>query len=210
MSYLYDVPLRQAHNDGNLPVVLYLSSNQFRLGTPAALYSDGLRYPPAIRFLDLIGKELPAVKKALILGTGAGSTVGIINAKGSRPRITLVEMDEDILSWAVEILEPGNKGKLDPVCEDASAFMARNKERYDLIFVDVFVGREVPGFVMSDGFLRQCHAALNPGGFLGLNYIVNDDDDWYRDHETFLSIFPKAELISFDMNRVFVWKHPDH
>ena len=169
-----------------------------------ALYSDGLRYPPALKFLHTIRSMLGKVNSVLLLGTGIGSTIGLLNSMGHYPQFTMVDIDEDILSWAIEINGAKNKGKLIPVCESAESFIARNGGKFDLIFIDVFLGREVPRFVMQSAFLARCRQSLNNGGILGLNYIVNNDDDWYRDETTFRSVFSSSELISFDMNRVFV------
>lgn len=196
--------LRKVQSDGNLPLELFLSNNQLRLATPDALYSDGLGYPPAVKFLNHARLETGNVGTALLLGAGIGSVIGLMNRKGYAPQFTLVDVDQVILNWAVEANSPKNVGKLHPVCESAELFLAHNNAKFDLIFVDVFIGRVVPEFVMQESFLSRCRQALDEGGMIGLNYIVNDDDDWYRDSATFMSVFPEAELISFDMNRVFV------
>ena len=91
-----------------------------------------------------------------------------------------------------------------PVCQDAKQFMNQNKNKYDMIFVDVFLGRVVPDFVTNKDFLLQCRNSLLPDGCIGLNYIINDEDEWATVQATFASIFPVYEVVSFNINRVFV------
>ncbi len=196
--------LRKADRDGDLPLELFLCNNQFRLATPAALYSDGLSYPPARKFLKEVAGSLKDVKSVLLLGSGIGSTIGMLNQIGCYPQFTIIDINETILSWAVDINLPRNPSSLHPLCVDAASYMEGNKDNYDLIFVDVFIGREVPDFVMQHDFLANCRRALNPGGVLGLNYIVNDDEQWYHDEKAFRERFQNVVLLSFDMNRVLV------
>jgi spermidine synthase len=123
---------------------------------------------------------------------------------GLHPQFTLVDIDEVVLKWAIEFSDKGSAANMNPVCEDALDFMNRNTTKFDLIFVDIFNGRTVPDFVTSQAFLEQCKASLTPAGCLGFNYIINDDEVWDKDHNTFMQVFPDSKLISFDMNRVFV------
>jgi spermidine synthase len=198
------VPLAVGKGAGDLPIQLYLSYNRFRVATPEALYSDGVQYPPVRKMLSHFNGLFSDLRSVLMLGVGSGSLVAMLGREGVRPHYTLVDVDENVLQWAIEVNAGANKGRLDPVCEDASTFVQRNNSRFDLVFVDVFIGRTVPGFIMHRDFLQHCRRAISPGGFFGLNYIVNDDDAWYEDQQTFMSVFPEATIIAFDMNRVLV------
>jgi spermidine synthase len=184
-----------------LEVILY--RNQFQLATVDALYSDGDRYIPALAAVNKIKDALPSIRHVLVLGAGLGSMVSVLRRKGCDPYITLVEKDKVVLGLAMEFLEEGSE-KITPVCNDAMAFMANNKTKFDFVFVDIFIGREVPDFVCSSTFLRQCRDSLNSGGYLAFNYIVNDKQQWEDVKKRFAEIFPSSSIQSISINRILL------
>jgi len=175
-----------------------------QLSTPYALYSDDKFYPPAVKFIKAVNNFLPEVNRVLVLGTGLASIIKVINNKGYYPDFTLVEINEEILYWAIEFSESKQHAKIKPVCMDAQEFMQHHYEQYDLIFIDIFNGRVVPDFVTDKSFLQKCKACLSKNGYVGFNYIINDNSTWERDSVTFNEVFPENEIISFDPNKVFI------
>lgn len=143
-----------------------------------------------------------------MLGTGLASMVRVMHKKGLFPRFTLVEIDKVVLQWAMELLPLNERTSIEPVCANAMAFMERNTAQYDLIFIDIFNARVVPDFVFTPAFLKLCRSAMTPVGWLAFNYIINDDEQWDRVQNTFLSIFPDTEIIATDMNRILIAKCP--
>ncbi len=107
-------------------------------------------------------------------------------------------------SLVTEILGEGDSPKLELVCRDAESFMAQNERKYDLVFVDVFKGREVPGFVTTQPFLMQCRDSLSPGGRLALNYIEVDKQRWEDVQELVAIVFPGCQTVSNDDNRILI------
>jgi spermidine synthase len=182
---------------------VYLYRNRLQLTTPDACYSDGDKYTPVVGAAKYLKAALPDIKNVLALGTGLGSIVRILSSDGIRRDFTLVEIDKVILGWALEFLADC-PADVKPVCSDAAAFMDKNRTKYDMIFVDVFISKTVPDFVTSPGFLEQCRGSLNPGGYVALNYIVNDEKDWVRVQTTFTAIFPKHHVITMGINRVLI------
>ncbi|WP_345084234.1 hypothetical protein [Nemorincola caseinilytica] len=140
----------------------------------------------------------------LILGSGMGSTMQILAERGYTPRYTLVEADKTILQWALEFAPAGLAAHIEPVCADAEQHMAQNSATYHLIFIDIFIGRRVPSFVISLAFLRQCRAAMAPGGHLAFNYIINDEQEWQQACDAFSIVFPRHTIIDKGENRIFV------
>ncbi|MCW3122223.1 MAG: spermine synthase [Flavipsychrobacter sp.] len=130
--------------------------------------------------------------------------VRVLYSKGYTPRYTLVEYDKVVLQWAVELLDEIKDVRLDPVCADAKDFMAGNTASYDLIFVDVFIGRVVPDFVTTREFLRQCRQALAPNGRLAFNYIINDMEQWQDTQRIFTELFPVHTVVKHEVNRIFI------
>jgi spermidine synthase len=123
---------------------------------------------------------------------------------GFHPAIKLVDIDKLILQWAIELSEPAGLNKITPVCADAYDFLQADKETYALLVVDIFEGRVVPSFVTSIEFLKQCRNHVMPGGYLVLNYIVNENSAWDKVKTRVDEIFPGNRIIQFDINRIFI------
>jgi spermidine synthase len=139
----------------------------------------------------------------LALGTGLGSIVQIIRSKGYNPSFTLVEFDKTVLQWALEFMK-GGTGNIEPVCMDANLFMTRNKNSYDLIFIDIFNSRVVPDFVTSPTFLGNCRKALSPGGHVGFNFMINNPAEWERAKAAFCDAFPATQILDLGINRIMI------
>ena len=154
--------------------------------------------------INALKPVMPGIQKVLVLGTGLGSIVDIMHAQKFYPKFTLVEIDKVILSWAIELMPPQYLRDIVPVCDDARAFLSRNTEQYDLIFIDIFFGRVVPDFVTNKAFLEQCKKHLSNRGHVAFNYIVNNENEWTGVYQTFSSVFSDCQVIKQDINRILI------
>ena len=196
--------LRQSAGAVNKRLFLFFYLNQFQLATDDAIYSDGDRYQPAIIIADQLKTFLPSVKRVLMLGSGIGSMVRVLHSKGYNPHFTLVEKDKVVLQWAMELFDAQQVAGIEPVCNDASAYMELSTEKYDLIFIDVFNSRVVPDFVTTERFLELCRYSLMPGGHLAVNYIINYKPDWDNVKQLFTRMFPDHKEVALEMNRILI------
>jgi spermidine synthase len=186
---------------------LLLVRNQVVLLTEGALYSNGKRYLPAVTLARHLGDDLRAVKTVLVLGVGVGSIVHVLRASRCYPRYTLVDKDKTVLRWAMETLVDERRphaDQLEPICQDAEAFMGESRRTFDLVFVDIFKGRWVPPFATEPRFLRRCRDSLAPGGRLALNYLADDEQRWEKLRRVLLEIFPGARVESVRDNRILI------
>lgn len=219
LSYLQPVLLKRSLSEISGYLELRLYHNRFQLLTAGALYSDGERYFPAVAVARHLSAFLPAAKRVLVLGAGLGSIVQVMRARGLHPHYTLVEKDKAVLSWTRQILSEDNRGSRprqpdqdvdqgdvdeEALLDDAEAFMARNQRKFDLAFVDLFAGRDVPDFVITPAFLDQCRKSLSAGGHLALNYLEADQARWNQLRKAFSDIFPGCDVISKDDNRILI------
>jgi spermidine synthase len=185
-----------------LEVSLY--QGRWQLATGDALYSDGDRYRPLLLAFRQLRQKLGAAPDMLLLGTGLGSAVHILHRMGRAPRATLVELDEVVLALAMALMPPDMAGKLRPVAADAAAYMERQQDSYDLVVVDIFIGKNVPAFVTTAAFLQQCRAGVRPGGCFVFNYIPESVPMWEKTRTLVAEIFPQHSLIEFGVNKVFI------
>ncbi|MBS1771607.1 MAG: methyltransferase [Bacteroidetes bacterium] len=206
LSYLYPVLIRKGSDTNNSLLQLLLYRNQYQLASNDALYSDGTRYRPVVEAFKRFESELPNIKNALVLGCGLGSTVHILSSKGHHPNYTLVDIDKTVLSWALELMPTAKNGNINPVIADARQFVETHNHQYDLVVIDVFVGRIVPGFVTTPHFLNKCRSFIKAGGRVVINYMINNDGDWRVANEHIRQVFPGIEEIQLGVNRVFVAK----
>lgn len=183
---------------------LYLRRDQWQLATEDAWYSDGRRYRPLLTAFKKIREELFGIDHVLVLGTGLASAVHILDDMGLHPGFTLIDIDSVILELAIDLMPPHNLSRIEPVCIDAREFMQHNRMLYPLIVCDVFMGRTVPGFVSSPGFLQQCRISLQPGGHFILNYLEQSKSLYHEICALMHDIFPGYRRIEFGINKIFV------
>ncbi len=204
LSYLFPVLIRRAVSDINPLIEIYFYRGQWQLATADALYSDGDRYRPLVAAYNVMKQVLPKLKDVLVLGAGLGSAVSIMRRMGFHPSFTLVDYDKTVLQWALEFSERVVGQNIIPVCADASEFVNSNEETYDMLIVDVFLGRVVPDFVTSIDFLEACKKKLKPGGYIILNYIINEPLGWGDMKNNFEKIFHEPKVIKLDINRILI------
>lgn len=203
-SYFYPLTVRRESSALNPVLDLLYYQGRWQLATADALYSDGTHYRPLIAAFNALKPFLPQLKKVLVLGTGLGSAVQILNKQGYHPAFTLVELDQKVLRLAMELMQEGAAKNITPVCADAKDFLQDDDQIYDLLIVDVFNGRTVPEFVLSAAFLSNCKVRLATGGHLALNYMVNKPGDEYKAKAALEAAFGKVKELSFGINRVYI------
>jgi predicted membrane-bound spermidine synthase len=203
LSYITPVLLRKTSSDKNPLLELHYYRGRLQLATADALYSDGEHYRPMRIGFKQIRGFLPEVKQVLVLGTGLGSAVQVMDKMGYHPNFTMVDHDNTVLKWAMEAL-PGYGVQITPVCADAQQYMIENHRQFDLLIVDIFNGRIVPGFVMTPEFMNLCRNSIRPGGKMVMNYIVQRHEDWSPVDSTIRKVFPQCHCIDDGLNRVVV------
>jgi spermidine synthase len=205
LSYLHPVWIKDGRNDENPDLELLLYRGRWQLATRDAIYSDGEHYTPILTAYKALDKSLAGIKTVLVLGSGLGSAVQIMNKKGYSPAFTLVDNDEVVLQWAKELI-PEHNSEVKLVKADAMFYLDMDNGKYDLLIVDVFKGRQVPAFITTDHFMQNCRNHINEGGSFVLNYIINEGAPWDKFKRILDAVFPGNEAISKGINRVIVAK----
>ena len=200
LSYLFPVTVWKGQGTQNPCLELLLYQNQYQLATEDALYSDGNRYRPLVLAFDEIGREISLVKSALVLGTGLGSAVQILRSKGLSPSFVMVDIDKKVLELAQHMLHM--QRDISFVCADALEFISKTSDKFDLLIVDVFRSRVVPGSVTARDFLEKCRNSTNK--YLVLNYMVTDEEEWQRVLENVTEVFADNKILNTGINRIIV------
>ena len=198
------IPIKVWKGSSRVNPVLELFSfrGEWWLGTDDALYSTGTRYKPLLVAFYSIKGFLDTVQNVLVLGSGLGSAPAILSSMGHRPHVTLVDIDEVVIDLARDLMDPKLKDDITYVVEDAEVFMRVNRQKYDVLVIDIFNSRAVPEFVSGIGFLEACKRSLNPSGYVVANYMINSADDWTKLLANFKIVFPSVSVTELGMNRI--------
>lgn len=125
-------------------------------------------YPPSDQgYWKYMIPETP-VKKALILGVGAGTIPRMLLEKNPDCQILGVDYAKDVIQVAIEHFHLGELN-MKLVIEDAFEYINTINEQFDLIIVDLFNGHEFPLKCVSPSFLGRCQQLLEKGGKLYIN-----------------------------------------
>ena len=145
-------------------------------GTFASWYEPGLPITGSV--WDAIGAPLlllpPARRRSvLILGLGGGSVARVIHALAPRARLVGVERSGDVLRAARRHLDLDALG-IEVVQDDARAYLARSRRRFDVVIEDVFMGNarniHKPDWLPAPGY-ELAARRLAAGGLLVSNTI---------------------------------------
>jgi len=122
----------------------------------------------------LFMSSLPSLMRAsgtpstgLLIGLGAGELVGLLTSQGVR--MTAVELDprvEDLARRHFGLRLPHDHIQI----LDGRVFLERDRTRYDFVFMDAFLGEDVPGHLYTREAFGAVRRRLAPGGVLAINY----------------------------------------
>lgn len=118
------------------------------------------------------------IKKILILGLGAGTLARMVNHKFPQAKIVGVEIDREMVRVGEKYFGLGNINNLEIIYEDAYKFCADNKksrDKYDVIFIDLYRGQKVPENLDSKVFFRLVINLLVPKGRVFINRLYFDE-----------------------------------
>ena len=108
-------------------------------------------------------------RKVLCLGLGAGSLISTLHAHCPQAEITAVELRQAVIDIARKFFYLPESERIRLHCQDAGEFVAADRERYDLIFSDLYTAHGLAPVQLQQDFLRQCSNRLNPAGLLVIN-----------------------------------------
>jgi len=177
LSYLFELHVESTSSEHNPHLYVSLKNGRYQLSTANAIYSYGDLYDNFSGAFQQLNLEQRAIKNVLILGFGLGSIPVILEKMKLQYNYTAVEIDEEVVYLASKYVVPDLQSKLDIICADAFIFMALNKNKYDMIAVDLFLDDIIPDKFQQTDFLHYLQEALSPSGLLlynRLNYTEAD------------------------------------
>jgi spermidine synthase len=135
------------------------------LNSENANYSFGSLHQIMLKGItEVLKKSKP--EKILMLGLGAGSALSILANKSQLPfRVTVVEIDKDLISIARQHFDLDTYQNIQIVCGDAAQEIRKlPPATFDLIIDDIFWDNHIPEFCLSPSYLRDNAQLLAPKG----------------------------------------------
>lgn len=131
------------------------------------------------RAVSQILKSQFLAPRVLILGLGAGTLAELIFQKWPRAKITGIEIDPEIIKVGKKYFGLDKIFGLKTVIADAAEFVPKkaNKERWNLVFVDLYLADQVPFQCETVGFLKDLGEVLAPDGLVFFNRL------YYKEHK---------------------------
>jgi hypothetical protein len=208
ISYFFPLKLKEVTSVQNNLLRVYLFRNQMMLSCADAIYSQGISYEPFRLSFKKIKKEIPSINSFLLLGTGLGSALQILqNEYHHYPVTTLVDIDEDVLTLSKEFMALNTKNNVEWICEDALLFLQETTKTFDLIGVDVFKGTTVPFDIQTDYFISLTAKKLSRNGIIIFNFIAQNKTDGLLLEDKMQHKFKHIEIILHGLNKFYICKN---
>jgi len=142
-------------------------------GVDVASGQSVYEYPYFLEFLPVAYH--PAGRTALVIGLGAGVVPRWYSARGVRTDV--VDIDPEVVALARKHFGFTIEGTV--YVEDARAFLAGTRQRYDYLIADVFNGDVTPGHLLSREAVALLAARITDDGIVAMNLIGSLGADSY-------------------------------
>lgn len=114
------------------------------------------------------------IRSCLILGLGGGTVAKLIRKYYPDTKITGVDIDPIFIEYGKKYFGL-DELSIQTVVDDAYAFIKKTKDKYDLIIIDVYQGRDVPEGFDTPAFVRKVSSLLDESGVVVFNRLYYGD-----------------------------------
>src|SRR3989338_72479 len=120
------------------------------------------------RALRHIPKKTP-IRTVLVLGLGAGGDIEPISKRFPDCRITSIEYDPIMIELADKLHLFTSEHHPTIICGDARAVLPTLTQKFDLILLDIFCGKDPSPLIEDAHFIAEIQHVLAPNGYLMAN-----------------------------------------
>lgn len=142
-----------------------LTQSGMRLSDPDALEFSYTRR--MMSFLLFVHQP----RRILMLGLGGGSLAKYCHRHLPDTRITVVEIDPDVLAFRQQFRVPADDARLRVLLGDAAAYMGNCADTPDVVVMDAFDRDGFSASISSRAFYRSVRNALAPEGLMVANLV---------------------------------------
>ncbi|RLD42081.1 MAG: hypothetical protein DRI86_12295 [Bacteroidetes bacterium] len=155
--------------------------------------NDGNSMLDYIYFIRPLLSGFDKGSNALLIGLGAGALGRDIQSKGHNLKV--VELDSRLEMLAKKYF--GLPKETVVIADDGRHFLRIEKEKYDLIIFDAFLGENPPWHLLTKESFAEVKALLNPGGKLIIEFygLIEGEDGLAT-----RSVYKTLESIGFEVD----------
>lgn len=177
ISYIYPIIIESRPSEYSETLEVTLVNGRPLLDSKNTNYSYGNLQKVLKKGLLSIGKEtISKCESILILGVAGGSVIETLqNDFNTKAHIIGVEIDKEVISLANKYYHLDSKEGIQIIEDDAFEFIAKNKNSYDLIIVDIFHDNKMPGELFSHNFWKHIQESLSSKGTCLFNTMISLD-----------------------------------
>jgi spermidine synthase len=118
---------------------------------------------------------LPAPRELLMVGLGGGSIARFAHERLPRSRITVVEINPEVIAAARSFFGlPPDEDRVRVLAADGAAYVPTRAAACDVLLLDAFENGRSARALATQEFYDACRAALRPGGILVVNFIADE------------------------------------
>lgn len=114
----------------------------------------------------------------LMIGLGGGSLAKYCYRHLPSARITVVEIDADVIALRDQFMIPPDNERFQVVQADGADFVATATPDVDVLLLDGFGAHGQPAELSSAGFYQKCRQLLTPDGMLVANLSRDGSHFW--------------------------------
>jgi spermidine synthase len=137
----------------------------------------------------------PQPAHILMLGLGGGSLAKFCYRHLPDTRITVVEINRDVIALRDEFCIPRDDARLHIVHDDAARYLRRLRTRFDVILVDAFDDEGIARSLPQSDFYAQSASHLSWNGMLVMNLAGHDNDRYVDNLRAALLAFTGIVLV---------------
>ncbi len=209
LSYLFPQTITTSFSkiNGEIKVVEYFG--KYAIYVDGAPQSGAEIRPMWKKIIKIINNQQLTINNCLVLGVGGGDVINALNKYFPEASVTAVELDPVMAEIANKYFGLNKIKLLKIIIDDALSIVAGNnlKEKYDLIVVDLFIGKSNPQDSRSAIFLHRLKNKLTNTGIILFNshYFPDKPDEFEKLTDLCQKIFQHVEIIfSYKYNRVLI------
>lgn len=173
LSYIFPQTVAELSSPYNRSIRINEEKGRYKLLVNGARESgayieDLWRY--AFTHLQFPGKR--KIRNILVLGTAGGTVIHVLHELFPSSRITGVDIDAVMISVGETYFGLAEVPGLRLICNDANVFVKDyTGSKFDLVVTDIFVGPDIPDFVVAPVFQQRVKNILRKNGLTIINYL---------------------------------------
>lgn len=176
------------------------------LEDPDALVSRYTRKMMAFLLFNANPREI------LMIGLGGGSLAKFCYRHLPNTRITIVEINEDVIALRDQFCVPQDDARFQVIQEDGARYMEGCTQKFDVILVDAFDAGGIATSLPQSTFYLRASQSLTRSGVLVMNFSGQEERyvdnvcairEAFRDHVILVPVQSDGNLLLFARKRAF-------